>query len=166
MDPRQIADLLERERRPLTAFALAIVRDHHLAEDVVQEAASEVVQRGEALRDPSHLQAWLRRAVRFRAIDQLRRRGRELHLDEPTLDAIEARCVAAAPQLDARAEALGGCLGRLTPNVRQLLTLRFREGLKGSALAERLGRQVNTVHVALSRAYRALAGCIEETLRA
>ena len=56
--------------------------------------------------------------------------------------------------------ALHACIGELTPNARRLIDLRYRNGLSGVKLADTMGKQLNTVYVALTRIHRTLAECI------
>ena len=63
-----------------------------------------------------------------------------------------------------RSEALTRCLDELTDKARQIVRLRYVEGMRAIDIARQLNRQANAIYVALSRAYRALAECIERRL--
>jgi RNA polymerase sigma-70 factor (ECF subfamily) len=57
-------------------------------------------------------------------------------------------------------DALRGCLDRLTPNARRLVTMKYVDGLRGDTIAQQLGRQVRSIYTALSRIHRALSECL------
>jgi DNA-directed RNA polymerase specialized sigma24 family protein len=52
------------------------------------------------------------------------------------------------------------CVGELSPDAREIVRLRYVENVRGAALAEVIGKPVNTVMVALSRINRRLAKCV------
>jgi len=167
MLPEHIAACLVRDRDHYLARAYSVVRDFDLAEDVVQEVCVEAIRHREQIDDEPHLRNWLRQAVRFRAIDALRRRSSSpLLFDTDVLGLID-------DEWDDRDEhggdrpslqALRDCLDELTPHAREIVELRYGQNIKGRALAERLGRKPNTVFVAISRIHRTLAECIARRL--
>jgi len=145
--------------RPQQAVGLHLVgcRNHHATEDIYQEvvlAAMSHTERNEGpwargLRGP-------RRAARLRAIDWLRREKRQPRLlDGAVLDLLEEewrRLDAERPGLSL--EALQHCVMKLTDYARQLIRLRYVDGLSGLEVSRRLGRSPHTVYVALGRTYR------------
>jgi RNA polymerase sigma-70 factor (ECF subfamily) len=50
--------LLDRYEQPLFLFLVGILRDHHRAEDALQETLVEALQRTDTI-DPEHLRGWL-----------------------------------------------------------------------------------------------------------
>ena len=61
-----------------------------------------------------------------------------------------------------RVEVLKGCLGELTERSRQIVDLRYVDGLKSGRIAEMLGRKVESVYRTLTRAHVALRDCMEQ----
>lgn len=157
--------LLLAHRAMLIGYITAIVREPHLAEDVFQNVALVVLKKGQQLTDETGFPIWARKVARLEAWNAVRkqRRGPEV-LDAAVLDQLEAHWDATDDGPSDRAEALRRCLQRLTPRARQLIELRYVKNMGGRELAERVGRPLNTVYVALSRTYRALASCIEARL--
>ena len=66
----------------LYRFALALVRDPHLAADLVQDTVVRAMERSEQYRGEAPLGAWLKRILRNLAIDRARRSEREVVVDE------------------------------------------------------------------------------------
>lgn len=157
---------LLRQRNRLVAYLWTLTGDHHLAEDLFQDLSSEAVHDDRAFADEAHLRRWLRQVARFRAIDALKRRQREPRpLEQEVLLRLESAGEDDWTASDADdVEALRDCLDRLSPYARALVRLRYGEGLSGATLAARLGRQLNTVYVALSRAHRTLGECVRVQL--
>lgn len=161
LDQDAVLRLLLTHRAMLVGYIGSIVRDGHLAEDIFQNVSLIVVKKGTALEDPAAFPAWARRIARFEALNALRREGKSPQpLDDHLLDLLEAHWSAGDDAEGARAEALRGCLEKLTSRSRQLIELRYRENVSGTDLARRLSQPLNTVYVALSRIHRALSACI------
>jgi RNA polymerase sigma-70 factor (ECF subfamily) len=146
-----------------------IVRDLHAAEDILQEAL--VLATRQPFNDADHARGWIRVTIRNLAMNELRRRARHpagisdeaMALLEPEWRAVEEDYSHGASHGD-RLAALRACCEGISPAARQLLDLRFREGLDGAGIAERLGRPLNTVYVTLSRLYRRLSDCVSTRL--
>ena len=162
LEKNDLLRLLVAERGPLIGFIYSLSRDRDLAEDVFQNLVVLTSEKRPVVNDREHFLAWARTAARFEVNNALRKKHRTIPLDEGVLSMLERHWDAAdrhpGPAL---ADALEPCLRQLTPNVRQLIKLRYEAGLTGDELARAMGRTLNTVHVALSRAYRLLAECIE-----
>ena len=76
--PKTAFDVLAREQRQaLVAFAWALTGDVGAAEDVAQDALHATWQAWDRGGGIHHPQAWARRIVANRAIDRMRRAGRE-----------------------------------------------------------------------------------------
>jgi DNA-directed RNA polymerase specialized sigma24 family protein len=56
---RQLRESLEAARPALYRTAYAWCRDATLADDLVQEATTKALERGDQLRDPARLKSWL-----------------------------------------------------------------------------------------------------------
>lgn len=154
------------QRALLLGYINAIVRDLHAAEDILQE--SLVLATRQRFNDAHHAQAWIRVTARNLALAELRRRARRpATLSDEAFALLEPAWEAAAGEeysQGTRLEALRTCCAGLSSAARQLLDLRFREGLDGAAISARLSRPLNTVYVGLSRTYRRLAECIAQRL--
>src|SRR5580692_8606501 len=107
--------LYDLESRRLYGIALRIVRRQDVAADVLQDAFVQVWQNAKSFAPERGAGgAWLTGIVRFRALDAVRKLGREIPSDDPTLgdEAVEPDVI---DRLDAKAEAgaLKRCLGLL-----------------------------------------------------
>src|SRR6201997_2075875 len=97
--------LYELESRRLYAIALRIVRQPEVAADVLQESFVQIWQNAAAFSaERGAGAAWLTGIVRFRALDAVRKAGREILSGDPTLgdEALEPDVI---QKLDASAEA-------------------------------------------------------------
>lgn len=69
-----------------------------------------------------------------------------------------------ALQLDERREALAGCVEKLPPQERDLLSRRFADGATTQPTSDQLGRSTDAVYKALAKVREALFQCVQKTL--
>ncbi len=160
-------ELVERFGRPVFALVVRIVRRGEIAEELAQETFVKA-WRALARFDPARkFSSWLFKIAHNCALDALRRRGEEtFSLDEPLADGESERELPADPKAEnplsrATARAAGRELERalsgLRPRYREILLLRFAEGLSYEEIAEVTGTPLGTVKVHLFRARKELA---------
>lgn len=164
LEPDTVVQLLLRERLRIAASAALIVRDAHAADDVFQQVVLSALEHRTRIRDLDHLRAWALRTARHRAIDWAR--SRHLRpLPNEILDLLEADWgdpagVGCPDQM----AALKRCLGKLPGSSRDLLQMKYANGLTAVAMADRLHRSTDAVYQHLSRLHRSLRACVEREM--
>lgn len=151
----------------LLGFVRAIVGSRTLAEDIFQDLVVLVMRKHAEIPNVAALPGWSRRAVRFLALKALEKRARERPVMDEELIALLERAVEehSEPAVDPYLSALGACREKLSGPARELLALRYEQGIPGEQIAARLGRPLNTVYVTISRLHRTLADCIRARVR-
>lgn len=82
-------------------------------------------------------------------------------LDDAVLELVDGELEGRdAEGFDQQADALRDCLETLTQNAREIIRLRFFEGLRANQVAEKLSRKPDAVYKTLQRSYAALGECI------
>lgn len=157
--------LLLRHEVEIKAFVASLVRDPHARDDVFQEVALVLWQQFERY-DPNRPFGPWARGIAARKVLQRRDRDRRFPLAFPP-EAIEA--VAAAFERTEGAEsrwlaALRECLKTLPQRARQLLRLRYEDGLPGDEIAQQTRQSRGAVYQAMWRARSALERCIRRRL--
>lgn len=145
----------------LYGIAICITHQPSLASDAVHDAFLEVwnnagrydVRRGNP-------EVWLVTLARYRALDIVRRRAREVSDEGLEERADEEPDALTALSDSADAAALRACMGTLAPDRRKLITLAFIDGLSHSELAARLQMPIGTVKANIRRSLRALRTCL------
>jgi RNA polymerase sigma-70 factor (ECF subfamily) len=146
----------------LFGVANAILRDRDAAADALHDAFLRVSQRA-AQFDPARgaAAAWLAGIVRHAALDQARRRGRELPSDDPALgDAAVAPEALERVSADAEGRRLRECLESLEEKNRSGILLAFVHGLSHSQIAARLSLPIGTVKAWIRRGLLTLRNCM------
>ncbi len=161
----QVQQLFVRHAGLLGGFVASICGDLVLADDILQEVFLVVSTRADSFVIGSDFLAWARAIARLKTLEHLRTRRRERAvLSAEALAAVET-ALPDAESWQTQREALTRCLERLTPGQRRLADLAYVEGLAPQAIAARLARAANVVHVLLSQMRRALRECVLRRLR-
>lgn len=158
MDDRTwIDEVLRRYEQPLLLFARRILRgDIEAARDVVQDVFLKLCEQG---RDEvaDHLSQWLFTVCRHRAIDHLRKeRPMRLMTDPEALGAAPTKAPVDLVAYDDEKAHLACHLAALTDRHRDVLRLKFVDGLSYREIAERLDIGVGNVGFILHHAIRRL----------
>ncbi len=143
----------------LRYFLARMVGDDHAADDLLQEVWLDVHRGLGRLADPGAFTAWLYRVARHRALRQLRRK-------EPDLSSLEGVDPADGDEDDdfsaEDAERVHIALEHLAPEQREVLLLRFFEGMAYDDIARVIGCPIGTVRSRIHYAKRALRHAMGE----
>ena len=160
-DERALSELYDRYARPVYATGVRLLRDTQLAEELVQDAFTNV-WRGAASFDPKRASfaTWLYRLTRNRAVDMNRRRRvRPLPSGEEPL-----RNVSGGPEPEASVDLwdVAGALSHISAEHREVLNLAYFEGLSQREISQRTGVPLGTIKsrttAALKRLRHQLSG--------
>lgn len=161
-DQRAFRAIYDQTAPRLYAVALRITREHALAADAVHDAFLQVWQRaGRFDLARGSAETWLISLTRYRALDLIRRTGREVLSDE-----LPERADEDPDQLErltARREgaALHRCLETLDLDKRKLVMMAFLDGLSHAELATRLEAPLGTIKSWIRRGLQDLRRCLE-----
>lgn len=168
-DERAFAALFEEFAGRTLRYLRGLVGE--AAEDVQQEVWLAVYRGIAALADPRAFRTWLYRTTRHRAVDFLRRRRREREL-VAEFEAESAEDAGATPDEDPLAaleplerSALHDALATLPAVQREVLVLRYQDGLSYAEVALVVGCSVGTVRSRLHHAKRRLHDAIAPHVR-
>ena len=164
---RFVQQLAESQNR-IYGYVYSLIGDHTRAADVVQETNLVLWRKIDEFQPTKPFLPWAFAIAKFQVLANLRdqRRDRML-LDAELTEKLSSRVERDAERIDDVRVALRSCLQRLTPNARDLIETRYIDGeLSIADIAEQLGCSLSGVKVALMRARRALAECIEQRLAA
>jgi RNA polymerase sigma-70 factor (ECF subfamily) len=157
---------LQNERR-LYAYILTLLPHRADADDVLQEASLVMWDKFDEHHPPDDFTAWGCRIAYFKVLDFYKKSQRSrVRFSQTMLDRVAETAVeqAATLQLDERREALAGCLEKLGPRDRDLLSRRFAPGATTQSTAAEVGRSVDVIYKKLAKIRQALFDCVSRTL--
>jgi RNA polymerase sigma-70 factor (ECF subfamily) len=150
--------LLDRYEGPVFRFLFGMLRDHHRAEDALQETFVQAIRRADTA-DPSTFRGWLFTVAHQQAV-LLKRKDRRVPTpaDLPALVGLPATGdgpEAEVARADA-ADAVRGLLGLLPASQQDVIRLRVFDGLRFREVADRLGCPLNTALARMHDGVKAL----------
>jgi RNA polymerase sigma factor (sigma-70 family) len=153
------ADLLGALPR-LRRYAIALVGDRTLADDLVQDSVERALKNREALKDARKLFGWLRTILHNLYMDVLRERrsrGTNVDLDEMA----NSLSVSVAPNDRTATLDFVRAMDGLSADHRRILLLIGMEGLSYREIADELDIPIGTVMSRLARARDQLRGRLD-----
>ena len=159
------ADLYEATKSKLFAVSLRIVRERHIAEEVLQDSFVNIWNNATKYAvAQSAPMTWMTAIVRNRSLDIVRRPFLEVQ-DEDDFFATNMEDERPGPEhlLEARRDQvkIERCMKGLDGEQQQTISLAFFQGLSHSEVASHLGKPLGTVKTHIRRGLLKLKGCLE-----
>ncbi|HET7537237.1 MAG TPA: sigma-70 family RNA polymerase sigma factor [Candidatus Didemnitutus sp.] len=135
----------------------------HLAEEVAQKVFSDLARRAPALTGHPALTGWLYRTTRYVAIDAIRAEQRREKLAESLRQMPDdASFVDSSVDWERLRPVIDEALDHLKDNDREILLLRFFNGLSYAAVGQRLALSENAARMRAERALDKLRGFLSQ----
>jgi RNA polymerase sigma-70 factor, ECF subfamily len=167
--------------QPLLRFARSQLRNDSLAEDVVSETFLAILEKPDSFEGRSTLRTYATGILKFKIIDVLRKRGREVHIepqdDQSVDEAIDAMFEADGHWRDEPApwqhperalqqsqffETLQACVDRLPARTGRVFMMREWLEREVDEICAELGITANNCGVMLYRARMQLRECLQQ----
>jgi RNA polymerase sigma-70 factor, ECF subfamily len=162
-----ITRLFARHQAQLKAYAYAICRDAHLADDIVQEVAVVLITRTSAYDPERPFLPWAIGIARNKTLEMLRGRGRSLLvLDETMLDRVETALVntAGPDYAEARLDAMMTCVEQVPPDARAVLGMKYVKGMSAQEIAAATHRNASAINSLLQRLRARVVECVDRRM--
>jgi RNA polymerase sigma-70 factor (ECF subfamily) len=157
--------LLARHERLLGAYVMTMVPHRQDADDILQEAKVVMWRHFGKFELGTNFGAWARKIVFHQVLAYRKRKHRDrLDFSEEFLRTVADEAEQSGEHLEAREKLLFQCVEKLPDDHREVLHLRYQEGLSLEEMAGRLGRTVGALYRQLSRVRVVLHECVEKNL--
>lgn len=160
-----VVQLIARHQTRLRALVRCLLVRPADVDDLVQEINCVLWEKADSFQPGTDFWSWASQIARFKALNQIRKYGRERLVFD---DAMLARVASVAERkmltIDQRRDALGECLKAMPSSQRQLIDLRYAAGHTIETIANSINRPTGSVRQTLYRIRVALQKCIEGKL--
>jgi RNA polymerase sigma-70 factor (ECF subfamily) len=153
-DAESFTELCRRYYPAMVAIAHSVLGDRHLAEDAAQEAFAKAALSLPRLRRKNKFAGWLAAICRNEARD-IAPRGNERHTTEKLMIVTEKT------ERHENAEAVRQAIGRLSASARELVFLRYYDGLSYEQISAVLGISQQAINGRLRRAKKKMASYLQ-----
>jgi RNA polymerase sigma-70 factor (ECF subfamily) len=157
---RQFERLVDLYAQDIHRFALWLTKDHHTAEDVVQEAYARAWKNLDQLKDENVAKSWLLTIVR----NENARRFQRKQFDLVNIDDTQVTASAdSEPENRMEISLLRKAIAALPEDYREPLVMQVLHGMSCREIAETMELPENTVMTRLFRAKQKVKGSLTET---
>jgi RNA polymerase sigma-70 factor, ECF subfamily len=161
----QFGQLLAKCQRPVFLYAMSLLHNAADAEEVLQETNVVLWQKFEQYRPGTDFVRWAYGIAYYEVLKVREKQSRRHRLFS---DDFFARLAVEAQEpselLEARRQALTGCLQKLAERDRTLILHRYQPSATTRSLAETLGRSLQGTRKSLHRIRSMLLHCVQRTL--
>ena len=157
--------LLGQNQRRVFLYVMGLVPSWNDAEEIVQETNLVLWREFAQFQLGTNCAAWACKVAFHQVLAWRKRKQRDrLKFSDAFLEAVAEEASAIGDTLEERSQLLSGCVEKLPAAQRDLLRLRYSEGLAIEAIAKKVDRSVEAVYRALSRIRQAVHQCVTQTL--
>ncbi len=149
-DADSFTELCRRYYPAMVAIAYSVLGDRHRAEDAAQQAFAKAVRKLPQLKNKSKFAGWLAVICRNEAVDLVRG-------TEKLGTADDLSTVAAESHEDDTIEAVREAIGALPASAKELIFLRFYDGMSYEKISAVLGISEQAINGRLRRAKKKIA---------
>jgi len=162
----EFTEQLRQSHRQLLGYIFTLLRNLEDAQDVFQQTCIVLWDHFDEFEPGTNFTAWACTVAQFKVRDFLKcRRRYEAHLSEVFVERLAAiQSQVTSNEIEARHEALGVCIEKLTPHQRSLIEHCYGGSEKIPEVAEQLGRSVRGLYNSLQRIREGLCDCVQRTL--
>jgi len=148
----------------LYAYILSLTADREQAREVLQETNLVVWRKAGDFEPGSNFIAWVFAIARYQVLAYRQKIARDkLVFDDELLTGM-ADIFEEDDAFDARQDALATCIEQVAPHHRNMLRIRYSDGVSVKEMATQLDKSANAVAKVLHRTRLALLDCIEKRL--
>ncbi len=158
--------LLSTQERMLSAYVMTLVPHPQDADDILQNAKVVMWRSFSQFRPGTNFGAWSRKVAFHQVLSYRKRKQRDkLQFSDEFLKLVAEEIDNSAEHLEQRQQLLNQCLARLPEDHREVMRLRYHEGLEIETMATRLNRTVAALYRLLSRVRHNLHECVTQNLK-
>lgn len=164
-DTNEFLRLLMANQKRIYAFILAMVPNHGDAEDLFQETVLQMWSKFGGFTRGTNFAAWGIAVAKYQILSARKRHStRRLRFSRVAQELLQADSADFVDQIDIRMQALRGCIRKLRQADYELIRMRYEDEVAIKAIAERMGRSVQSVYKRMARVHDALLRCIRRAI--
>jgi RNA polymerase sigma-70 factor (ECF subfamily) len=167
MGKREYIELLTQNYSRIKSFIFCMVPNEVDSEDIMQETTVIMWEKFDQYQSGTNFVAWALTIAKYRILSYQRDKMRNrIQFDDRVSEMIEAASKAKLTHDDSveKVTALKKCIRKLSIKEREIIQLKYSNGVSNKILADREGVSVPTIYRYLSRIYSNLLHCINQRL--
>ncbi len=154
---------LDNQKKIFT-YILMFVHNRSDAEDILQEVASIMWQNFDKFDTTGDFSAWSVGIARNIIKKHWSKTSKNKIFSNQSYENIFELVIETIDKIDERSSALSQCLGKLNQDDREILKMRYQDGMKTKNIAEQINRSTNGIYQTMSRIHLVLQKCINRAM--
>jgi len=164
-DYEQFVELFMRHENDLRTFVRSLMPTWHDADEVIQQVALVAWRKFKEFDPETQFIKWLCVIARFESLSYKRKMARDrLVFSEDLMSLLADEAMEETEERANESQALEGCLRKLPPQQRELVTRAYTQGFSTKEFADKAGAKPGSFYMRLNRIRRTLLECIQSTL--
>ncbi len=157
----QFFNLFMSEQKRIYTFILTLLPNQFDADDVMQETAIILWNKFDEFDPNTNFLAWALTIAKFQVMGFCKTISRDkLQFNGQMIDRIAEKVTQRHSTFETRRQTLKKCIGKLNPEDRHLILLRYEKGLTIKEVAKQVQRPIHGMYKAMSRIHEALLNCV------
>ncbi len=158
-----LSNLLSHQDR-LYGYIFALVPNITAVDDLVQETILVMWEKFDTFEPGTNYFAWAKKIAYYKVINYLERSHHsDIHFSKEVLESIEKQ-TDVFEKSDIRVDALENCLKKLKGPDKELIKLKYVEGLTIKEVAVKTTRSIHGMYKIMARIHNMLENCIKRAL--
>ncbi len=160
----QFLRLLRLNEKKIYGHILSLIPNRDIAEDIMQDTIVVMWRKFADYKEQSKFSAWGITIGHFLVMDYFRKEGRSIiHFSSESLKNISGN-TDVFDTYEEELEALSSCLKTLPENSRQILKLRYQQGVTIKDIAGQIGKPIHSMYKLVAKIHGILQQCIKRNL--
>ncbi|MCK4998887.1 MAG: sigma-70 family RNA polymerase sigma factor [Anaerohalosphaera sp.] len=165
-DTELFVNLLVPNQRRIQAFILMLVPNINDAEDIYQEALSEMWKKFDTFQAGTDFVAWAMTVAKYKVLTFRRKsQNSKMQFNSKIYEILESAASSKISSLQEHLDVLKKCVRKLPEKEMFLLKLRYENDMTFQKISLRTGKTPPSIHRVMSTIHSKLALCIRRTLR-
>jgi RNA polymerase sigma-70 factor, ECF subfamily len=166
VSPEFVRALTDSQSR-LYGYISSLVSDFVAVNEILSASNSTLLAKAEEFSEIKNFGSWALRIAYFEILAYQKKRRSDRHVfDGQLLDEIAAKVERESEAFAERRQALRGCVEKLPPQHRRLVTLRYESAKTIHDIAQQDSKSPNAISQMLFRIHAILAECVSRALKA
>ena len=162
----EFVSLLVPNQRRIQAFILMLVPNNNDAEDIYQEALSEMWNKFDTFQLGTNFVAWAVTIAKYKVLTFRRKsRNSKMQFNSDIFEFLESEASSKISSLQEHLDVLKKCAQKLSGKELLLLKLRYENDMTFQKMSLRTGKNPSALHRIMATIHSRLALCIRHTLR-
>lgn len=157
---------LLREQSKIYGYIFALIPNVSVVDDLMQETIMVMWEKFDTFEVGTNFYGWAKKIAYYKVVNHLSRSfNTETHFSQAVLESIE-RGADVIEKSDNRSIALETCIQKLNKNDKELIKLKYMDGMTTKEVALKNKRSVAGMYKVMARIHHLLERCIEQKLAA